>query len=480
MITRNFPIPAALIAAVTALLGLSTVPGSAEDTLKVHHKQLINALNQKKIQALAEAEEAQLLISGYEEFLEDPELNVEERPEIRKNLIKERSRYKEHRSRAGRIQVAQQELRRLPRDPAVNLGTLKETYAGLEALAAQGKQAWNQVLATREKFVGNLEREHEQHLRDAKETLRKLNVEAQATELLMNSVDPDSGDTSDSEFFVALKLPAIRSAVERGFRIAANPGDEKRQAQTTLIALIAYSQYFWDHYSGKRSLLTKDELPPDRNRNIFGVPDGQVLTSEMITRNNSHFYYLAPKARENFNKTLEMIWGDDAVSVTTWNQKYDEPFARACRALATVNDEYLVPNPLVFSLMEKIELLLNELDLVHKSISQLDSNYQTQLAKAKQFGDAAGLSSAPYNAQIWSRESERLLAGFESSHALLEQQLEDSRKEEWLPNARRISESALIIGKAQRRFYSVRKVKEELKALLSQRKSLPHGSDPAL
>ena len=473
MITRIFLNSPALSVTVTAFLFLIPTSGLAEDTPKVHEKQLLEALNQKKTQALSEAEEAQLLIAGYEEFLEDPELNPEERPEIRKSLIKEKARYKQHRSKAGRIQVALRELQQLPHDPAVTTSTLKAAYADLEGLAERGKAAWNEVLSTRGKFVGNLEREHEQHLKDAQETLRNLNVKAQATELLMNSVDPNSGDTSDSEFFVALKLPAIRSAVERGFRIVANPGDKQRQAQTTLIALIAYSQYFWDHYSGKRSLLTEDELPSDRQRNIFGVPDGKVLTSDMITHNNSHFYYLAPKARENFNKKLEMIWGENAVSVTTWNQKYDEPFAQACRALATVNEEHLVPNPQVFSIMEKIELLLNELDLVHKSINQLDSNYRAQLEKAKQFGNEARLSSAHYNAEIWSKESEQLMIGFERSRALLMEQLRDSRKEGWIPDARRISESALIIGKAQRRFYAVRKVKKELEALLSHRKSRP-------
>jgi len=62
------------------------------------------------------------------------------------------------------------------------------------------------------------------------------------------------------------------------------------------------------------------------------------------------------------------------------------------------------------------------------------------------------------------------MVGFERSYALLAQQLKDSLKEGWIPDARRISESALIIGKAQKRFYAVREVKEELEALLSHRK----------
>ena len=196
----------------------------------------------------------------------------------------------------------------------------------------------------------------------------------------------------------------------------------------------------------------------------------------MVTHNNSHFYYLSPKARERFNARLEMIWGEDALSVTTWNQKYDEQFAKACKALATVTDEYLVPNQQVFTLLEKAELLLNELDLVHKSIKQVDSNYELQLVKAKQFGDEARLSSAHYNAEIWSRESEQLLRGFEKGTSLLSQQLKDSSGETWIPDARGISESALVIAKAQKRFYAVRKVKEELQKLLEHRKTLPESS----
>ena len=463
---------AGITAALILFLSFSMAGAAPEG----NYRQLLEALKQKKIHALSEAEEAQLLISGYQEFLEDPELNSEERPELRKSLIKERARYKQHRSQAGRIQVALQELQRLPHDEHVTLSSLKEVYAGLDLLAARGKVAWEEVLTTRNKFVRNLEREHEEHLRNAQNTLRELNVEKQATQLLLGAVDPNVGGSSDAEFFVALKLPAIRSAIERGFRIAADPKDSKRQAQTTLLALIAYSHYFWDHYNGSRALLDKEEYPSDRQRNIFGIPDGKVLTSDMVTHNNSHFYYLSPKARERFNARLEMIWGEDALSVTTWNQKYDEQFAKACKALATVTDEYLVPNQQVFALLEKAELLLNELDLVHKAIKQVDSNYELQLVKAKQFGDEARLSSAHYNAEIWSRESEQLLRGFEKGTSLLARQLKDSAGETWIPDARGISESALVIAKAQKRFYAVRKVKEELRKLLEHRKTLPESS----
>ncbi len=467
MTSNAILLPPAFAAGLTATLVLvlcSSLAGAGPDS---NYRPLLDALDNKKQHALSEAEEAQLLISGYQEFLADPELNAEERPQLRKSLIKERARYKEHRAQAGRIQVALRELQKLPNDQYVTLSSLQEAYTGLDLLAARGKAAWDEVLEDRETFVRNLEHEHEEHMRNAQSALRELDVKEQATRLLLNAVNPDLGGSSDGEFFVALKLPAIRSAVERGFRITSGPKDPKRQAQTTLIALIAYSQYFWDHYNGARPLLTEEELPADRRRNIFGVPDGKVLASDMITHNNSHFYYLAPKARESFNASLEMIWSEEAVAVTTWNQKYDEPFARACKGLSSVSEDYLVPNPQVFALMEKIELLLNELDLVHKSIKHLDSSYEQQLAKAKQFGEEARLSSAHYNAEIWSRESKQLLRGFEKSTTLLSQQLKASSESTWNPNARGISESALIITKAQKRFYAVRKVKTELRKLLS-------------
>ncbi|MDP6207940.1 MAG: hypothetical protein QGG01_06520, partial [Roseibacillus sp.] len=88
------------------------------------------------------------------------------------------------------------------------------------------------------------------------------------------------------------------------------------------------------------------------------------------------------------------------------------------------------------------------------------------------------LSSAHYNAEIWSRESKQLLRGFEKSTTLLSQQLKASSESNWIPDARGISESALIISKAQKRFYAVRKVKSELKKLLAPRDPLPASTEP--
>ena len=460
----SIPSPGALaVAAVLALGGCLPLASSAES-----YEPLVAALDEKKRLTLAEAEEAQLLIDGYQEFLADPELATEERPGLRRSLITERARYKRRRAEAGRIQVAVQELRRVPVDKHVHMESLHEVYAGLDELAAEGKAAWDEVLSNRNGFVSNLEQEHEEALRKAQNTLREMNVAEQTTQLLLEAINPDNGASTDAEFFVSLKLPAVKAVVERGFRISPDLSNPERQAQTTLLALIAYSHFFWDHYSGERSLFSEEELPSDRRRNIFGVPDGKVLTSGVISKHNSHFYDLSPETRDRFNGRLRTIWGNDAVSVTTWNQKYDEQFAQACRALATESDEHLVPNQEVFTLLEKVELLLNEFELVNKTIVHLDDRYQDLLNTARQFGDKARLSTTHYNAQIWSREAERLLLGFKKGTALLEDQLEASAAENWTPDARGISESALIIAKAQKRFYAVRKVKRELRELLGK------------
>ena len=53
----------------------------------------------------------------------------------------------------------------------------------------------------------------------------------------------------------------------------ADPKDSKRQAQTTLLALIAYSHYFWDHYNGSRALLDEEE-------GLSDVDDGDWDDSE--------------------------------------------------------------------------------------------------------------------------------------------------------------------------------------------------------
>ncbi|MEE3178802.1 MAG: hypothetical protein VX317_03905, partial [Verrucomicrobiota bacterium] len=60
----------------------------------------------------------------------------------------------------------------------------------------------------------------------------------------------------------------------------------------------------------------------------------------------------------------------------------------------------------------------------------------------------------------------------------LSQQLKASSESDWIPNSRGISGSALIIAKAQKRFYAVRKVKSELKKLLAPRDPLPTSTDP--
>lgn len=440
---------------------------------------LIDALDAEKRAALVEAEEAQLLIEGYKEFLADPEVDAEERPALRKNMITERARYKQKISQAGSLQVAIRDLRIVPVDRHVTLASLKEVYTELDILAAQGKAAWDKVLANRKGFGNDLELEYQENLLAATSAHEALDTENSITQKLLDATNSSLGGSTDPEFFVALKLPAIKSAVELGFRISNKTKDKKRNAQTTLIALVAYSQYFWDHYSGARTLLTQDEFPTDRRRNIFGVPNGEVLTSKAIAYNQSHYYYLAPAARERFNAKLRTVWGDGAPMVTSWNQKYDTQFNRACDALATVTEEVLRPNKQVFTLLEEIELLIAAEVEAQRNIAVIHANYEAQQSEAKQFGNEAMLSSLAYNAQIWSRESKGLLKGFEKGHALLAKELAASGEGDWIPNAKGISTSSKTIRLAQKRFYSVRKVKQELKSLLhGNATSEPTPEDP--
>ena len=64
-------------AGITAALILVLSSSLAAAAPEGDYRQLLGALKQKKLHALSEAEEAQLLISGYQEFLEDPELHPE-------------------------------------------------------------------------------------------------------------------------------------------------------------------------------------------------------------------------------------------------------------------------------------------------------------------------------------------------------------------------------------------------------------------
>ncbi len=190
-----------LAVGMTATLALALGSSLILATPDGKYQPLLDALNQKKQHALVEAEEAQLLIAGYQEFLADPELHIEEGPELRRSLIKERARYKQRRAQAGSIQVALQELQRVPTDEHVTLSSLQGAYADLNQLAARGKAAWDEVLGNRERFVKNLEREHAEHMRNAQNALNELNVEEQAAQLLLNSIDPNLGGSSDGEFF---------------------------------------------------------------------------------------------------------------------------------------------------------------------------------------------------------------------------------------------------------------------------------------
>ena len=468
-------------------LALATIGFSTSSTMaEGKYAPLVDALVEKKQEALLNAEEAQLLAEGYQEFLEDSDTDALDRPGLRKSLLQERTRYKLERAQAARLQVAQRNISRVPEDRHVTLPALKSAYQDLDVLGARGKAAWDQVLSDRATFLETLEADYRERLDESQVALSDLNTTERANQILLDAINTDRAGSTRVEFFVALKLPSIKSTVELGFGITDKPKDLNRQAQASLIALIGYSQFFWDHYSDARTLLTEDELPSDRKRNIFGVPNGAILTSEAISHNQSHYYYLSNVAKERFNDKLHAIWGNDTLTVNTWNQKYSDRFSRACHALATTTEDALLPNQQVFELLEQIETLIAEQEQATDLIEEMRSNYQNQLAEAKQFSDEALLSSASYNAELWARESKELISSFEAAEKLLAKELTACSEEDWKPKARGITASSQNIEKAQKRLYAVRKVKLELSTLLdgtgpgAQSEPLPLLLDPLL
>ena len=121
-------------------LALATIGFSTSSTMaEGKYAPLVDALVEKKQEALLNAEEAQLLAEGYQEFLEDSDTDALDRPGVRKSFLQERTRYKLERAQAARLQVAQRNLSRVPEDRHVTLPALKSAYQDLDILGARGK-----------------------------------------------------------------------------------------------------------------------------------------------------------------------------------------------------------------------------------------------------------------------------------------------------------------------------------------------------
>ncbi len=367
------------------------------------------ALAGKKQEALVGAEDAQFWVEEYAKFLKDPATGTDEKPALRKTLILEQARQRKLQSRATQLQAAIRNLRHSPNDEGFTLEALRAVYQDLGEFGARGRAAWDQLLEDRDASIEALQKEYREALVEATLHLEGLKTAESANEHLLEAINPNLRKATNAEFHVSLKLLSIRSAIELGFGIASKPQDPNVQAQTTLIALIAYSQFFWDHYAGVRNELGERGKPSDRSRNIFGVADGGVLMSDAIVKNQSNMYYLSDRAKEKFNGKIRAIWGSEgSIDVWRWDQGRAKNFYRACKAL----------------------------------------------------------SSAHYNAEIWARNSEQTIAGFEAANKLLDEELDKSANEDWTPHTAGIIASTQALRNCYRRSNAVHKVKGELAELL--------------
>lgn len=450
-----------VVALATAGMGLQAeVPADKYAPLRA-------ALAGKQQVAIAGAEDARFWVEEYDKILNDDETATDEKMALRKTHILEQARARTLSQEAALIGAAIRSLRGMPTQSTPTLGQLREAYDGLGDLGAQGRSAWDQLLSDRAASVEALKKEFAEELVEAEARHADLNTLERANRLLLDAINNRRLEASDVEFQVALKLPAIKSAVELGFGISNKPDDLDAQAQTTLIALVGYSQFFWDHYSGVRTELPEGGLPADRKRNIFGVADGEILKSEAIEQNERKFYYLSNSAREEFNGRIRAIWGTEgSIEVSRWDQDRAADFSRACQGLATLADEALLPNQHLFDLLEEIDTLIKQQAEAARVIRDVHNRYEALLAEASELGDRAALSSAHYNAEIWAKNSKQAIASFEAAQQLLDQELAASAEEEWTPNPRAIAASAQIIGREHSRFHSVVEVKKELAVLL--------------
>lgn len=416
--------------------------------------------------AVAESEDAQFQISEYRKILKDPEVSVEEKPALRKTLIQEQARHRRNHAEALKMQGALKQLRRLPKT-AVALPDLKKAYEGLDQLGAKGRKAWNDVIKTRDASVENLKYEYQDALAEAEGHLADLQTVARVNEVLLNAANPHRVESSDSEFRVSLKLPSIQAVTDRAFGIPRKEKDESHQAQSTLVALIGYSQFYWDYYSGLREALGDEGIPNDVTRNVFGVPDGNVLTSDAIRKNESSQYILATEARERFHSRLRGVWGKNvSVRITSWDQNRAKAFHRACRSLSTVSEDSLVPNESAFEILREVDRMIAEKEEAELAIATIHADYKAQIKGARDVSQQAALSSAYYNATIWADEANRLVSQYEAASKLLARELAACSEAGWEPNTKGIGIAAQIVSKGTKRYALVRDVKVDLAALL--------------
>lgn len=416
---------------------------------------------------IAQARDASFWVEEYGKVLEDPEVDADEKLALRKTHILEQARAGKMGREAVAIRSAIRSLNSMPAGSGPSLDQLKDAYEGLDELGSQGQDAWDQLVADRDESVDSLRQEFAEALAEAERRHYELRTEERATQLLLDAIDHRRISATDEEFRVALKLPSIKSAAEFGFGFAIDPEDRSAQAQTTLIALVGYSQFFWDYHSGARERMGEGEQPADRDRNIFGVADGDLLGSEAIESNERLNYFLSTAAKEEFNRRIRTIWGGRGkIAVSRWNEERAGDFQAACEGLATGTDKAPAPSRVPFELLDQIDAMIGEELAAVRVIQEVRVKYESRLVEAARLGDRAALSSAHYKAKIWAKDSGRSMASYQAAQRVLDQELAACSAGDWEPKAGGITAAAKIISKTHDRFRAMVAVKRELAVLL--------------
>jgi hypothetical protein len=444
-----------------------TVPEARADTGKGKYEPLRAALTARERELVVQAREARVLADEFNEFLNHPDTETEEKPALREKFMEQESRCRHLRKEAVRLRAAAWELRSLPNDGALSYTALKDAHEDLGELGGRGTSAWEEFLAARDDAIRTLNERYADEVAQTTAACEALDTEGRANKLLLDAIDFRRADSTDAEFQLSLQLPRVVSEVQLGFGLYGEPGDEREKAQMTLLALVGYSQFFWDYWWEIRAGLPEGELPADSSRNIFGVRDGCVLMSDAIARSSSNIYYLSEEAKEAFNGRIQAIWGTEGtVSVSWWNQNRARGFARACESLATRDEQSFVPEPQVFELLEVIDDMIEEKARALEAIESTHTTFRAELAEASGFGDKADLSTTSFNASLWAKSSERTMERFMAAQALLDRQLAAQATGDWTPDTGGIVASAQALKDIHGRLHSVRRVKQELAVLL--------------
>lgn len=452
---------------IMAVVAATAGSGIRAENSRDKYAPLRAALAVKERTAIMEAEETLILSAKYDRFLKDPETEREDKPALREKLIQQEALCRKLRKQAARFRAAMVDLKSVPDEGELTLSALKDAHEGLGALGSKGTSAWEDLLAQRDVACAALEKGYAEDLAQATAAYERLDTAARANQYLLGAIDFRRNDSTDVEFHVSTRLPRVSSAVQLGFGLYGKPQDDNMKSQITLLALIGYSQFFWDYRSGVREQLSESELPADSRRNIFGVTDGGVLMSDAITVSCSNIYYLSDETKKKFNGRIKAIWGSEgSVAVSWWNQNSARSFYRACEALSTPTEQACVPNPQIFELLEVIDGLIEEQERAAEAIELIHSRFHQDLAEARDFGEKVKLSSTPFNAVLWAKDADQTITRFEAAYALLDKQLAASAKDDWNPDPMGMSASVQTLRTIRGRFHSVLEVKDELAVLL--------------